>query len=68
MQTGKITGVFAIHNWTLSSNGNHTTVHVEESLEGILPKLFKKQFQKNLDQGMAKSLMELKSACEKKNI
>lgn len=64
--TGKTIGTSAVHNWTFEENGNKTIVKVEESLQGVLPKLFRSYFQKNLDAGMAKSLKELKAASEGK--
>lgn len=63
--TGKTFGASAIHNWFFKDEGNKTTIHVEESLQGVFPKLFKGYFQKNLDNGMKRNLMDLKIASEK---
>lgn len=63
--TGTTIGASAIHNWTFKQTENNTTiVIVEESLEGLLPKLFRKFFQKHLDKGVLTNLMELKEASE----
>ncbi len=63
--TGTTIGASAIHNWTFMKKGNNTTtVLVEESLQGVFPKLFKKYFQNNLDNGVLTNLMELKEASE----
>lgn len=62
--TGKTFGMFAIHNWTLSETNGHTTVFVEESMEGFLARLFKKAFNNNLEKGMQKWLELLKMECE----
>ena len=62
--TGKTLGANAIHNWTFSETDEGTLVEVEECLQGFLPSLFKKSFQKTLDSGMAKNLAELKNAAE----
>lgn len=63
--TGTTIGASAIHNWTfMKKDNNTTTVLVEESLQGVFPKLFKKYFQNNLDNGVLTSLMELKDASE----
>jgi len=62
--TGKTFGAYAIHNWNFESDGNKTTVKVEECLRGILPKLFKNYFQDNLDKSIVKNLNELKIASE----
>jgi uncharacterized membrane protein len=65
--TGTTIGASAIHNWTFTEKDQRTTiVVVEESLEGLLPKLFRKNFQKNLDNGVLKNLKELKEAAERK--
>ncbi len=63
--TGKVFGVFAIHNWNLSETENSTRVSVEESMEGFLTKLFRKSFQRNLENGMNSWLILLKEECEK---
>jgi len=65
--TGKTMGLYAIHNWTLETNGENTTVKVEESMEGLLAKLFKKSFTKSLEKGMNNWLEMLKIECEKIN-
>jgi uncharacterized protein YndB with AHSA1/START domain len=63
--TGKTFGMFAIHNWSLVETNGHTEVTVDESMEGILTKLFKKSFNKNLEIGMENWLNLLKIECEK---
>ena len=63
--TGTTIGASAVHNWTfIKKDDNTTIVIVEESLQGVFPKLFKKYFQKNLDKGVLTNLMELKDASE----
>ncbi|WP_072995773.1 SRPBCC family protein [Pseudozobellia thermophila] len=63
--TGKTFGASAVHNWFFRDEGDKTRVYVEESLQGVFPKLFGKYFQKKLDSGLRKNLMELKVASEK---
>ena len=63
--TGKTLGANAIHNWFFKDEGEKTIVYVEESLQGVFPSLFKKYFQKNLDDGVRKNLRDLKHAAEK---
>ena len=63
--TGKAIGAFAIHNWILTDINGQTQVTVEESMEGFLVRLFKKSFQKSLENGMQKWLDLLKRECEK---
>lgn len=62
--TGTTIGASAIHNWMLEEKGNTTVVTVEESLEGLLPGLFGKYFQQNLDKGILTNLNELKMVSE----
>lgn len=62
---GKTYGMFAIHNWTLTETNGHTTVFVDESMEGFFAKLLKKSFNKNLEKGMQNWLDLLKQECEK---
>lgn len=62
--TGTTIGASAIHNWFFEGKDNRTVVRVEESLQGVFPRLFKGYFQKNLEAGIIKSLQELKSASE----
>lgn len=62
--TGKSIGMFAIHNWTLKSNGNKTEVIVEESMNGFLAKIFKKMLGRMLEKGMQLCLVQLKQKCE----
>lgn len=61
--TGRTFGLFAIHNWTLTTTGQDTTVEVEESMEGWLATLFQKTFQKNLEKDMQTWLELLQAAC-----
>jgi len=63
--TGTTYGAQATHNWTFREEEGKTFLVVEESLEGILPALFKESFRNNLETGMAKNLKELKTASER---
>lgn len=63
--TGKTFGASAVHNWYFYPQDSGTLVKVEESLQGILPSLFKKKFQKDLGTGMKKNLQELKAEAER---
>ncbi|MCB0666320.1 MAG: SRPBCC family protein [Saprospiraceae bacterium] len=63
--TGRTIGTSAVHNWRFEGDQVQTTVWVEESLQGILPRLFRKYFQNILDSGIKKSLEELQTAAEK---
>jgi uncharacterized membrane protein len=62
--TGTTFGTNAIHNWIFEEKNGVTIVFVEESLQGLLPKLLRRYFQKNLDQGIKTNLNELKIASE----
>lgn len=63
--TGKTIGVSAIHNWFIEEKDGKTLLKVEESLQGILPFLFRSYFQSILDKGVLRNVEELKSASEK---
>ena len=63
--TGKTFGASAIHNWFFKVEGGNTVIRVEESLQGVFPRLLKNYFQKNLDNGVQKNLQDLKNASEK---
>ena len=60
-----LTGVPVNLNLSLNDGGEKTIVRVEESLQGVFPSLFKKYFQKKLDEGVNKNLIDLKVASEK---
>ncbi len=62
--TGKVFGMLAIHNWTLTETIMQTEVSVSESMEGFLARLFKKSFNKNLKKGMQTWLDLLKKESE----
>jgi uncharacterized protein YndB with AHSA1/START domain len=63
--TGRIFGMYAIHNWSLSEKDGKTIVHVEESMEGFLASLFSGYFNKSLEKGMEIWLGLLKAEAEK---
>ena len=64
--TGTTFGASAIHNWTFEEKDHQTIVRVEESLQGVFPRLFRAYFQRNLDAGVLTNLTELKKASESK--
>lgn len=64
--TGSTLGASAIHNWYFTEENGRTIVRVEESLQGVFPRLFQGYFQKNLDLGVVQNLKELKGASEVK--
>ena len=63
--TGKTYGMYAIHNWSFEEINGQTKVTVNESMEGFLAKVFKKSFNKNLENGMQNWLELLKKESEK---
>ncbi|MEQ9378165.1 MAG: SRPBCC family protein [Imperialibacter sp.] len=62
--TGKVMGIFAIHNWELQAAGQTTKVVVEESMEGLLASLLSGFFNKTLEKGMVSWLEAMKRECE----
>jgi hypothetical protein len=63
--TGKTLGASAVHNWYFTMENENAIIKVEESLQGIFPKIFKNYFQKQLDKGIQLNLEDLKCASEK---
>jgi uncharacterized protein YndB with AHSA1/START domain len=63
--TGKTLGMYAIHNWTLNEVNGNTIVTVDESMEGMLARWFKKSFNKNLATDMQYWLELLKQTSER---
>lgn len=62
--SGRTMGLYAVHNWTLSEADGVVTVSVEESMSGLLARLFKGAFNRSLAKGMAHWLAALKGAAE----
>lgn len=62
--TGRTIGASAIHNWRFETVDGGTRVEIEESLQGFFPVLLKRGFQRQLEQGIATNLQELKQAAE----
>lgn len=63
--TGKTFGMYAVHNWTLTNVPEGTEVVVEETMEGLLARLFKQSFNRNLAIGMQHWLDLLKKESER---
>ena len=63
--TGKAMGAYAIHNWMLTEINGQTKVSVEESMDGLLVKVLRGMFNKNLEKGMQSWLELLKQECER---
>lgn len=61
---GKSLGILAIHNWTLTKTNDQTLVAVDESMEGLLARMFKTMFNKNLDKSLQTWLDLLKKESE----
>jgi hypothetical protein len=65
--TGKVFGIYAIHNWNMKVVDGATEVTVSESMEGLMARLFKRKLQPTLDKGMERWLQLLKEESEKQN-
>ncbi|MCF6404666.1 SRPBCC family protein [Chitinophaga filiformis] len=63
--SGPAFGAFAIHRWRFSTQNGHTTIQVEESMEGWLVQLLPGKFQSGLDTSIEHWLAYLKAAAEK---
>ena len=63
--SGKAFGSFAIHNFTLSNVNGKTELLIEESMEGLLMRLFRGFKQNTLEDGINKWLTQIKEVVEK---
>jgi len=63
--TAKFFGMYIIHNMTLTETKGQTLVSDDESLEGVIVRLFKKLFDKKLEKNKQNWLEQLKKECEK---
>ena len=63
--SGKSMGIYAIHNWKLHVINGRVNVTVEESMEGLLARLFKHKLTNDLGKSFEKWLQLLKVQCEK---
>ena len=63
--TAEIFGMHVIHNMTLSEDKGQTMVSDDESLDGVLVRIFKKSFDKRLEKNKQNWLEQLKKECEK---
>lgn len=63
--SGKAFGSFAIHNFTLSNVNGKTELLIEESMEGLLMRLFRGFMQNTLEDGINKWLTQIKEVVEK---
>ena len=62
--TGKTLGIRAIHVHRLEAHDGSTTVHSDESWDGLLPKLLRSSMQKTLQRGNDAGLQHLKAEAE----
>ncbi|MDD4777899.1 MAG: SRPBCC family protein [Fermentimonas sp.] len=63
--SGKAFGAYAIHNWQLKSSDGKTEVFVEESMDGLLMRIFRGYMNNTLEKGMVNWLIYLKEEAEK---
>lgn len=62
--SGKAFGSFAIHNFTLTAVNGKTELLIEESMEGLLMRLFRGFMQNTLEDGINKWLTQIKEVAE----
>jgi hypothetical protein len=63
--TGRTMGIRAVHTYELAASGDTTTVTSEESWDGLMVRLMRRQMQKTLDAAIASTLAQLKDAAER---
>ena len=66
--TGTSLGVYAIHNWTLTAMPGGTEVTVDESMQGLLARLFAGPFGRGLVKGTRRWLELLKAETERLSV
>ena len=62
--TGKSRGKQARYIWTLEQDGDGTIVRTEESIDGLMPRLLKRQLQRTMDTSLEAWLQDLKTEVE----
>ncbi len=62
--TGRTIGLRARHVWTLTDDGGGTRVRTDESLTGVLPRLFAGPIRKSVQQSLDKWLAMLQATAE----
>lgn len=63
--TGRVMGITAIHNWTLTETNNKTHVCCEESMSGLIARLFRQALIGKLEKSLNNWLEQLKCRCER---
>ena len=63
--TGQTLGIRAIHVWMFEEQDGDVRVRTEESLDGLLVRLFARSMRKMLASSLKKGLKALKVECEK---
>jgi uncharacterized protein YndB with AHSA1/START domain len=63
--TGRTLGIRAIASWQLEPRGRKTLVRVEESFEGLLPRLLRRSMQRTLDRSLVDGLRSVKVEVER---
>jgi hypothetical protein len=64
--TGKSMGLSAVHVYTLEPRHGATIVNTEESVEGLLARLFKRPLQRTMNKSIENGLNALKAEAERR--
>ena len=64
--TGSTPGIRAIHFWHLEPRDGKTFVRTEESFDGFVARLFRRQLRRTLDKALANGLRHLKVEAERR--
>lgn len=59
--TGTVLGTRAVHTWDLAYKNGVTTLTSQESLEGLLPMMFRSYFKKNTEKFIKSWMAQLKN-------
>jgi uncharacterized protein YndB with AHSA1/START domain len=64
--SGRTMGVIAVHVYRLERHGEGTSVHTEESFDGLIPRLLKGPTRRTLQRGIDGGLASLKAEAERR--
>jgi len=64
--SGRTMGIRAIHVWELSSEGDCTRVHTEESFQGLIVRMFARRMKGELTKALRQGLSALKNETERR--
>lgn len=65
--SGRTFGIHAIHAWRLTPRDGGTAVATEESWDGLVVRIFRRQLRRTLERAVASGLRHLKTEAERRS-